>query len=88
MRPPFEDRLRKDVDLVDYDPCKHTPVFYGKMHEKIQSTDVSLENEFDAATSHPACVGHTFVSESPPEQEAPAPQLPDKATCKLASSYM
>lgn len=82
-RPPFEDKLRKDADLVNYDACKYTPVFYGKMYEKIQHTDADLSNEFDAALAHPACVGHTFVAESPPEKQADAPEPPCRVSCML-----
>ena len=81
-RPPFEDTLKKDVDAVNYDPSKHNPVFYGKMHERIQSVDLDLEREFDSSLSHPSCIGHVFVNPVPPSPPKTAPALPDKNKCK------
>lgn len=83
MRPPFEDKLKKDADLIDYNPSKHTPVFYGKMHEKVLSIDANVESELDASVSHPACVGHTFVDPAPPAPPKSLPTLPDRHECKF-----
>jgi len=80
-RPPFEDKLRKDADLVNYDARKHNPVFFGKMYEKISHTDIDMNSEFDSALGHPACVGHTFVDQSPPEKQAATPEPPCRSSC-------
>ncbi|XP_067938167.1 IQ domain-containing protein K-like [Watersipora subatra] len=79
MRPPFTDELKKDVDALNYDPSKHHPVFYGKMHQRIESIDTDVE--FDPSLSHPACIGHVFVDPVPPSPPKSSPQLPDRKKC-------
>lgn len=70
----------KDQNLpleVDYDASKHTPVFFGDLHKRV-TVDGRVEEDFDAALSHPACVGYAFVKR-PPESPPPAPPaIPDK----------
>lgn len=77
-RPPFEeDRASVATILEDYDAAKHTPVFYGNVMHKRVTVDQAPETDFDAAKSHPACVGFAFVSRPPPEKtQSPSP-LPD-----------
>jgi len=81
-RPPFEDKTKKEVEFVNYDAGKHTPVFYGKMHEKINSVDVDLKTEFNSSHSHPACVGHTFVEPTKVQPTETKPELPNRDKCK------
>ncbi|KAF6023257.1 IQCK [Bugula neritina] len=80
-RPPFEDKTKKEVEFVNYDAGKHTPVFYGKMHEKINSVDVDLKTEFNSSHSHPACVGHTFVEPTKVQPTETKPELPNRDKC-------
>lgn len=82
MRPPFEDKLKKDVEMTNYDASKHNPVFYGKMYERVMSVDADVESEFDPSVSHPACVRHVFVEPATSTPPKAIPQLPDKDKCK------
>ncbi|XP_013379952.1 IQ domain-containing protein K [Lingula anatina] len=84
MRPPFkeDDTESTHTEYRNYDPSKVTPVFYGKMHHKMQGTqDVDLMKEFDASKSHPATVGYAFVDKPPRTATPPPPAPPDKKTC-------
>lgn len=67
---------------VNYDASKHTPVFFGDLHKRV-SVDGRVEEDFDAAVSHPACVGYAFVKR-PPESPPPAPPaIPDRSRSKF-----
>jgi len=82
-RPPFEeDRASVATVLEDYDAAKHTPVFYGNVMHKRVSVDQAPETDFDAARSHPACVGFAFVSRPPPEKARSPSPVPDSRNCK------
>lgn len=81
-RPPFRDDDEESVHttLDNFDPSKHSPVFFGNMYDCVK-TDENTLKDFDPSISHPACVGYTFV-ERPPESPPPPPEpLPDKDTC-------
>ncbi|XP_005100889.1 IQ domain-containing protein K isoform X2 [Aplysia californica] len=83
QKPPFtpdDDAASVTTDYSDYDPSRHNPVFYGKMFAPVR-TDEDATGEFDAADSHPSCVGFTFT-EKPPKAASPPPPLPpNKNTC-------
>lgn len=67
---------------MNYDASKHTPVFFGDLHKRV-TVDGRVEEDFDAAVSHPACVGYAFVKR-PPESPPPAlPAIPDRRRSKF-----
>ena len=86
-RPPFPEQKSRSKDdassvsteLIDFDPAKHNPVFYGRMHCKVDNVD--FEDEFDPAVSHPAAVGYCFLDRPPAASPPPAPLPPDKKKC-------
>ncbi|PAA76043.1 hypothetical protein BOX15_Mlig034415g3, partial [Macrostomum lignano] len=81
MRPPFpdEDAQSASTTKSDYDPKKHTPVFYGKLHHQLPCNDGSLD--FDPAVSHPATFGFALLDRPPqPPPEPPCPP-PDRKKC-------
>jgi len=83
MRPQFEeDKASVATVLQDYDAAKHTPVFYGSVMHKRVSVDLAPETDFDAARSHPACVGFAFVSRPPLEKVQSPSHVPDSRNCK------
>jgi len=45
-------------DIKDFDPSTHNHVFYGQAFQKNKIDDENLLNNFDAANSHPACLGY------------------------------
>lgn len=75
-----DDHLSTSPIEVDYNADKHTPVFFGTMHKRIE-IDGSVEQDFDSALSHPACVGYAFV-DKPPDLPLPEPPMPpDQRKC-------
>lgn len=82
-RPPFRDDDEQSVrtEYVDFDPSKHNPVFYGKMHEKVLA-DADPVLDIDPATSHPACAGFAFTEKPPASPPPPPPDAPNKDKCK------
>ncbi|XP_050392089.1 IQ domain-containing protein K isoform X1 [Patella vulgata] len=78
--PPFIDEETKSVntDYEDFDPSKHNPVFYGKMHERIITDDVI---DVDVSISHPACAGFAFTEKPPCPPTPPSSPPPPKDTC-------
>lgn len=89
MRPPFhdDDQLSVATVLEDFDPSKHSPVFFGNMMHKKINTDEPATNEFNPSVSHPACVGYAFVSRPPPATPPISPSPPDKRLCKYRQVY-
>ena len=82
-KPPFRDEDAESVHttLENYDPAKHNPVFYGKMHYKIPELDDDILDDADPATSHPAAVGHVLLDKPPKPTTPPPAPLPDLKTC-------
>ncbi|XP_025095674.1 IQ domain-containing protein K-like [Pomacea canaliculata] len=80
-RPSYDDDAASvSTDYEDFDPAKHTPVFYGQMHAKV-TVDFDVAAEVDPAISHPSCIGYAFCqkpSTTKPPQSQPAPP---KDTC-------
>ena len=83
-KPPFadEDSVSVATVLENYDAAKHTPVFYGNVMHKRMSVDQAPEADFDAAKSHPSCVGFAFVPRPPPEKASSPPPPPDVRASK------
>ncbi|CAC5409349.1 IQ domain-containing protein K [Mytilus coruscus] len=81
-RPPFRDDDEQSVrtEYIDFDPSKHTPVFYGKMHEKVLA-DADPIMDIDPATAHPACAGFAFTDKPPASPPPPSPDAPNKDKC-------
>ncbi|XP_046355021.2 IQ domain-containing protein K-like [Haliotis rufescens] len=88
QRPPFREEDTSSVltDYKDYDPALHHPVFFGKMHERIES-DADPFAEIDVAKSHPSCVGYSFTQKPPKSPSPPPPPPPNKDTC-TAREYL
>ncbi|CAD5125682.1 DgyrCDS13885 [Dimorphilus gyrociliatus] len=81
-RPPFYDyeKERENCVYKKFDSSKHSPVFYGKLHARVDG-DFCLEDEFDASVSHPATIGVSLVDEpTPPPPPAPK-SPPPKENC-------
>ena len=77
-----EDELSIATDYQDFDPAKHNPVFYGKMHSKI-TTDNDPQLDVDVATIHPSVIGYAFT-EKPVKSPSPPPTpIPAKEKCKI-----
>ena len=74
------------TDFQDYDPAKHCPVFYGRLHEKISITD-DLMPDADPAMSHPAVLGHALVERPPASPPASPPPLPPHETCEILQNF-
>lgn len=81
-RPPFKEKEKGKVTLINYDPSKVSPVFYGMPHVKIQNEDSPATEVYDPSVSHPSCVGYSFLSEKKPTTPEAPPPAPDKKTCK------
>jgi len=81
-RPPFKEDDNTSVCTVkeNYDPSKTTPVFFGKMYASV-GTDCNSFREYDAAVSHPACVGYAFVDKPPCSPPPSPPPAPNKKSC-------
>lgn len=81
--PPFQEEDEQSVktEYVDFDPAKHSPVFYGKMHQRIEA-DADPLKEIDPATSHPACAGFAFTDKPPASPPPPPPEPPHKDKCR------
>lgn len=76
----FENRRalidKKNVkEISDFDPAKHSPVFYGHSFSFVKVDDDRLL-QYDPALSHPACVGFTIE----PFREVPVTPAKPKAT--------
>lgn len=86
-RPPFPSAEKPDAGIwQDFNPAYHNPVFYGKMHAKVDVDDDNVA-ELDAAISHPSISGYALVDRcaTPPP---PSPQPPpDPKTC-LPREYL
>jgi len=63
-------------------------VFYGNVMHQLISVDQAPEAEFDAAKSHPSCVGFAFVPRPPPEQAWSPPPVIDARTSKHTYYYV
>ncbi|ESO93382.1 hypothetical protein LOTGIDRAFT_232783 [Lottia gigantea] len=68
------------TDYQDYDPSKHNPVFYGKMHERVV-TDIDDIVDVDVTISHPSCAGFAFTDKPPCKSSPIPPPLPSPNTC-------
>ncbi|XP_078097078.1 IQ domain-containing protein K isoform X2 [Mustelus asterias] len=71
------------TEISQYDPSKHSPVFYGHMVAKV-SVDTSVLENFNAEYSHPAFLGYAVVQKPPPPASPPPPPPippPDEKTC-------
>lgn len=75
-----DDEMSVKTEYQDFDPAKHNPVFYGKMHERVEA-DEDVMKELDAATSHPSCAGYTFTDKPPKTPPSPPPTPPHKDAC-------
>lgn len=51
------------------------------MHESVKA-DVDVLENVDVSTTHPACVGFTFVEKSPKSPPPPPPGPPPVHECK------
>lgn len=80
-----DDEMSVKTEYQDFDPAKHNPVFYGKMHERVEA-DEDVMKELDAATSHPSCAGYTFTDKPPETPPSPPPTPPHKDVCKYRIS--
>lgn len=83
-KPPFDkddDSASVTTDYVDYDPAQHHPVFYGKMFTGVGNVDSDTMAEFDAAISHPSCLGYSFICKPQPTPPPPPPQPPCRFSC-------
>lgn len=76
-----DDEMSVKTEYQDFDPAKHNPVFYGKMHERVEA-DEDVMKELDAATSHPSCAGYTFTDKPPETPPSPPPTPPHKDACE------
>ncbi|RNA28242.1 IQ domain-containing K [Brachionus plicatilis] len=50
----------KKDDIQEFDPSKHSAVFYGFSFDKNILDDESLIKDVDASASHPACFGYSL----------------------------
>lgn len=75
-----DDEVSVATDYQDYDPSKHNPVFYGKMHAQV-TADADLLEDVDPAFVHPSVVGHTFTEKPPQTPPPPPPPIPTKDEC-------
>lgn len=80
-----DDETSVRTEYQDFDPARHNPVFYGKMHERVEA-DEDVMKELDAATSHPSCAGYTFTDKPPETPPSPPPTPPHKDACKYRMS--
>lgn len=85
QRPPFSQQNDDDsesitTDYSDYDPTRHNPVFYGKMFAPVP-TDEDPNNGFDASTTHPSCIGHTFTDKKTRTKSPPLVLPPNRSQC-------
>ncbi|XP_043568112.1 IQ domain-containing protein K isoform X1 [Chiloscyllium plagiosum] len=70
------DTASVSTKISQYDPSKHSPVFYGHMVAKV-SVDTSVLENFNAEYSHPAFLGHAIVQKPPPPPSPPpTPPVP------------
>ncbi|GCB71448.1 hypothetical protein scyTo_0008841 [Scyliorhinus torazame] len=77
------DTASVSTEISQYDPSKHSPVFYGHMVAKV-SVDTSVLENFNSAYSHPALLGYAVVQKPPPPASPPPPPPtppPDQKTC-------
>ncbi|GFO39345.1 Iq domain-containing protein k-like [Plakobranchus ocellatus] len=83
QRPPFEedDSASVTTDYSDYDPSYHHPVFYGRMFVDVNNIDGDATADFDAAISHPSCLGYSFTNKPPASIPPPPPAPPNRLTC-------
>jgi len=54
---------KKAPEIVDFDPAKTSPVFYGSLFGQVQSLDTDPFSVFDPAKGHPATLGFAFVDD-------------------------
>lgn len=82
QKPPFsdDDDVSVITDYSDYDPSRHNIVFHGKMFAPVV-TDIDPYEDFDAAVTHPSCVGYTFTNKPPKRSSPPPPVPPNKDNC-------
>lgn len=76
-----DDEVSVATDYQDYDPAKHNPVFYGKMHYKVPVDGDPME-EIDSAIIHPSVIGYAFTEKPPRSPAPPPPPIPTKEMCK------
>lgn len=81
-----DDEMSVKTEYQDFDPAKHNPVFYGKMHERVEA-DEDVMKELDAATSHPSCAGYTFTDKPPETPPSPPPTPPHKDACEYKDVF-
>jgi len=84
----FEEKRRirgKDEtvkDIVNFDPAKHSAVFFNQEFEKCIVDDPRLLNDFDPSVAHPACYGYSIKDYVKSEEKVePLPRLPNRKTC-------
>lgn len=75
-----DDQASVATDYTDFDPGKHHPVFYGRMHSRI-TTDFDIATELDPGVTHPSVLGYSFIEKPVKAQSPPPPPPPDKDTC-------
>lgn len=82
-KPPFQDddAVSVHTEYSDFDAGKHNPVFYGKMHHRVEVDSEPFE-EVDISLGHPSCAGYAFVDKPPKSPSPPPPPAPNKDTCK------
>lgn len=72
---------KAEPEVVDFDPAKTSPVFYGCLFGQVPITDADALSMFDPAKGHPAAVGFAFLDRltevEPPEAPAKEAQSED-----------
>ncbi|XP_060553480.1 IQ domain-containing protein K-like [Ruditapes philippinarum] len=75
-----DDEVSVATDYQDYDPAKHNPVFYGKMHYPV-NVDSDVREDVDPAVTHPSVIGYSFTEKPPKTPPPPPPPVPSKEEC-------
>ena len=81
-----DDELSVATDYQDYDPAKHNPVFYGKMHYPIKGDGDPAEG-VDVSVTHPSVIGYAFTDKPPKSPPPPPPPITPKEKCKRLCQY-
>ncbi|XP_022095549.1 IQ domain-containing protein K-like [Acanthaster planci] len=83
MRPPFpkdDDQGSVTTDITEFRPEAHSPVMFGHMAERVE-VDSLAADDFDPASSHPACIGYTMLERQAKRDTPPPPTPPPRETC-------
>ncbi|XP_045213329.1 IQ domain-containing protein K-like isoform X2 [Mercenaria mercenaria] len=75
-----DDEVSVATDYQDYDPAKHNPVFYGRMHSRVP-VDCDPREDVDPAVIHPSVIGYSFTEKPPKTPPPPPPPVPSKEEC-------